>query len=169
MKNSFFKIVLLVIVSSFIACGGNKNEHYNDILKSNKGNIRGLEIGASIETVKALEDTTFLKNEMPDYLYYEYEINMGNSYTATYDFSEENKLYEIEIAAYFDLIEDADNLFVDFSTHFNKKYGRGKFEDDGYTIWTTTNSINGNRVEIAMINDSDSYGFLSIIIRDLDY
>ncbi len=169
MKNSFFKILLFVIVGCFIACGANKTEHYNDILKSDKGNIRGIEIGTSIETVKALEDTEFLKNEMPDYLYYEYEINMGNSYTVTYDFSEENKLYEIEIAAYFDLIEDADKLFVDFSTHFNKKYGKGKIEEDGYTIWTTTNSINGNRVEIAMINDSDSYGFLSIIIRDLDY
>lgn len=169
MKNSLFKIASVVIACCFIACSENKNEHYNDILKSDKGNIRGVEIGASIATVKALEDAKSLKNKMPDYLYYEYEINMGNSYTVTYDFSEDDKLYEIEIAAYYDVIEDADNLFINFSNHFNKKYGKGKIEDDGYTIWTTTNTINGSRVEIAMINDSDSYGFLSIIIRDLDY
>lgn len=169
MKNNLLKISFILTIYLLSACGANQNEHYNDILKTDKGNIRGVEIGTSIEDVKAIEDAAFLKNEMPDYLYYEYEINMGNSYTATYDFSEENKLYEIEIAAYFDVIEDADKLFVDFSNHFNKKYGKGKIEDDGYIIWTTTNSINGNRVEIAMINDSDSYGFLSIIIRDLDY
>lgn len=169
MKKILFKLTFILTICLLFACGGNKNEHYNDILKSDKGNIRGVEIGASIDAVKALEDAAFLKNEMPDYLYYEYEINMGNSYTVTYDFSEENKLYEIEIAVYYDIIEDIDKLFIDFSNHFDKKCGKGKIEDDGYTIWTTTNSINGSRVEIAMINDSDSYGFLSIIIRDLDY
>jgi hypothetical protein len=169
MKKSLFKTILLLVICLIYACGGNQNQHYNTILKSDEGNIRGVEIGAGIEAVKALEDSTFLKNEMPDYLYYEYDINMGNSYTATYDFSEENKLYEIEIAVYFDVIEDANTLFTDFSNHYNKKYGKGKIEEDGYTTWHTANSFNGGRVEIAMINDSETYGFLSVIIRDLDY
>jgi hypothetical protein len=169
MKIIVNKVLLLFCICIIYSCGQNKNPYFDKILKSNKGHLRGVEIGSSIETVKNVEDSVFLKSEMPNYLYYEYEINMGNSYTVTYDFTKENKLYEIELAVYFDVIEDAGTLFTDFSKQFNRKYNVGKKEDDGYTIWHTSGNNNENRVEIAIINDSETYGFTTIIIRDLDY
>jgi hypothetical protein len=138
-------------------------------LKSEKGQLRGATIGSGIEEIKPLEEADFLKESMPDYLHYDYEISMGNSYTVTYDFSDNNELYEIELALFLDVIEDADVLFQNFSDHFNRKYGKGKTEDDGYMVWSTNSSISKNRIDISMINDSQSYGFVTILIRDLDY
>ena len=76
-------------------------------------------------------------------------------------------MYEIELTVFFDDIEDAQTLFLDFEEQFNQQYGKSKKADDGFTIW---NMNNGNiNAEIAMLNDSQAYGYLSIIIRDLDY
>ena len=105
---------------------------------------------------------------MPEYLYYDYNMDMGNSYTISYDFSE-NSLYEIELSAYFDKIEDANNLFVELTKHFTDTYGTGKVADDGYTSWRTKSKKTANGVEIAMINDSQEYGYISILISDLNY
>ena len=138
-------------------------------MKSEEGQLRGVEISTSIDKVKALENYAFLRDEMPDYLHYDIEINMGNSYTVTYDFSEDNELYEIEVAVFLDVIEDASVLFDNFTNHFNKKYGMGKKEEDGYLTWKTNSSISSDRVAISIINYSESYGYITILIRDLDY
>lgn len=169
MKTVLNKIVLLFFVCIIISCGQDKNPFYDVILKSEDGQLRGIEIGLNIEAVKNNEDQKFLKEQMPDYLHYDYEINMGNTYTVTYDFSEKNELYEIEVAVFLDVIEDADILFKSFSDHFNRKYSIGRKEADGYLTWRTKSSISGSRVAISMINDSQSYGYLTILIRDLDY
>ena len=132
MKSILKNILLFLSIGLLVSCWQNKNPYFDTILKTDIGHLRGTEIGTTIEKVKAVENPSFLKSEMPDYLYYEYELNMGNSYTVTYDYSEENKLYEIELAVYFDVIEDAGTLFTDFSNHFNKKYSKGKKEAVGH-------------------------------------
>jgi hypothetical protein len=169
MKNALAKIFFLVACCFLFACGQNKSPFYDEILKSEKGQFRGSEIGTSIQSIRTIEDKQFLKDQMPNYLHYDYEINMGNSYTVTYDFSEENELYEIELAVFLDVIEDADVLFNNFSDHFNRKYSIGRKEDDGYMTWHTNSSISNSRVAVSMINDSEEYGYLTIFIRDLDY
>jgi hypothetical protein len=169
MRISFKKILSLFIICLLFSCGKNKSPFYDEVLKSEQGQIRDIEIGTTIETVKALENEVFLRDKMDDYLHYDYEISMGNTYTATYDFSSENELYEIEIAVFLDVIEDAEMLFQNFSDHFNRKYSVGKTEDDGYITWNTHSKNSNNRVAISMINDSESYGYLTILIRDLDY
>lgn len=149
------------------ACQSGKSDYFEGIKKSDEGHLRGITIGSAIEEVKASEDATFLKEEMPDYLHYDYPISMGNSFTVTYDFSSENKCYEIEQAVFLDKIEDAASLFSDYEAFFTRKYGKGRLADDGFMIWThKTAQLN---IEVAMINDSESYGYLSIFIRDLDY
>lgn len=169
MKSFIHKISILLFICVLYSCDQHKNPYFETIFKTGKGHLRGVEIGSSLKKVKSMEDPKFLKDEMPDYLHYDYTLDMGNSYTVTYDFSQEDQLYGIELAVFFDVIEDANTLFEDFSDHFNKKYGKGKKEEDGYTIWKTkSNQLAGN-VEIAMINDSQTYGYISIIIRDLDY
>ena len=162
------KIILMLIVPSFLfSCGGSNNEHYEIINKSEEGQLRGVSIGMTIEAVKAKEGLRFLKSEKSDYLHYDYPVSMGNSYTVAYDFSEEDKLYEIELTVFFDAIEDAQTLFLDFEEKFNQKYGKGEKADDGFNIWEMRSDALS--VEFAMINDSQAYGYLSIIVRDLDY
>ncbi|OFY86698.1 MAG: hypothetical protein A3K10_09280 [Bacteroidetes bacterium RIFCSPLOWO2_12_FULL_31_6] len=169
MKTSINKTFLILSICFLCSCDHYKSPYFNEILKSEKGNLRGVEIGTSIENVKAAENVKFLKDEMPEYLYYDYQIDMGNGYTVTYDFSENNELYEIEIAIYLDVIPDATILFDDFSSFLNNNYKTGKKEEDGYSTWNTTSTLSGHHVAISMINDSEDYGFITILVRDLDY
>ncbi len=169
MKKLVSKIILILIICSSYSCKNNKSPYFDSILKSENGQFRGVEIGCSIEAVKAIEDSNFLKDQMDDYLHYDYEIDMGNGYTVSYDFSQENELYEIELAVYLDVIEDASVLFNNLQEHYNKKYKIGKKEDDGYMTWHTHSSITENKIAISMINDSEEYGYLTVLIRDLDY
>ncbi len=166
MVRKFQNILILILTISLFSCGGSNNEYYETIRKSEYG-FRGVGIGDGIDHVKHIENEKFLKSSKPDYLHYDYPVSMGNSYTVAYDFSEEDKLYEIELTVFFDAIEDAQTLFLDFEEQFNQQYGKSKKADDGFTIWNmNSDTVN---VEIAMIDDSQAYGYLSIIIRDLDY
>ena len=160
-------IIVAVFAVFLFSCGGSNNEHYKTIQKSEEGHLRGVAVGMSIDVVKSKENNDFLKSEKPDYLHYDYPISMGNSYTVAYDFSEDDKLYEIELTVFFDAIEDAQTLFLDFEEQFNQQYGKGKKADDGFSIWNLRSEAMD--IEIAMINDSQAYGYLSVIIRDLDY
>ena len=164
-KSNFFVLVILLTIFS---CKKSTSPHFDSIVKSEEGIFRGVEIGNTIDEVKASENNTFLVDNMPDYLYYDYKLDMGNSYTISYDFSQ-NNLYEIELSAYFDKIEDANNLFVELTAHFFERYGKGKIATDGYTSWRTKSKETGNTIEIAMINDSQDYGYISILISDLNY
>ena len=163
------KTIYLLCICFLFSCKNNKSPFYDDILKSENGQLRGATIGNTINEIKPLEEDNFLKESMSDYLHYDYEMSMGNSYTVTYDFSEDNELYEIELAVFLDVITDADLLFKNFSDHFNRKYSVGETEEDGYITWHTKSKKSANRVAISMINDSESYGYVTILIRDLDY
>lgn len=165
------KIKYIISISLFIlmiSCEKGNSTYFDSILKTEEGVFRGIQIGNTIEEVKLIENQEFLVDNMSEYLYYDYKLDMGNSYTISYDFSE-NKLYEIEVSIYFDVIEDANNVFTEFSNHFTKKHGEGKVATDGYTSWRTKSRLTGNGVEIAMINDSQEYGYISILISDLNY
>jgi hypothetical protein len=163
-KRSLFTIIILFILS----CQQDKNEYYQPILKNEKGDFRGIDIGNTLEQIKAIENDSFLVDKMDDYLYYDYEISMGNSYTISYDFSPQNKLYEIEITTYLEEVKDAQLLFIDFTRYFNKKYDKKSIAKDGFTTWKTLNKKSDKSIEFAMINKSESYGIILIKIRDLD-
>lgn len=161
------KILVVIFAVFLFSCGGSNNENYKTIQKSEEGHLRGVSIGMTFEEVQSKENPAFLKSKKQDYLHYDYPINMGNSYTVAYDFSEEDKLYETELTVFFDAIEDAQTLFLDFEEQFNQKYGKGERAEDGFSIWKSkSEALN---IEVAMINDSQAYGYLSIIVRDLDY
>jgi hypothetical protein len=164
----FKTILITLIILSFASCSPDKSVYFETILKSDKNHLRGVNISSDITTVKASENSEFLLDDMEEYLHYDYELDMGNSYTVTYDFSE-NSLYAIEMSAYLDKTEDAKVLFTDFSTFFDGKYKKGKLEEDGYTTWYTTLAKTNDDIEFAMKEDSENYGFLSIKIRNLDY
>lgn len=161
-------IVICFLTLGVWSCTSDRSPYFETLLKSETGIFRGASISSSLEKVKSLENDDFLIDEMPDYLYYDYPLDMGNSYTVAYDFSE-NQLYEIEMAIYFDVIEDADKVFAQFTKHFTKKYKKGKSEANNYTVWKTKSEKNNHNVEIALVNDSKEYGYISVLISDLDY
>lgn len=158
-------IIILVTVITY-SCTEDKGVYFEKILNSKTKHLRGAKVGDNIDHVKSLEEAKFILDDMEDYLHYDYELDMGNSYTVTYDFSE-NSLYETEISVYFDKIDDAKILSQDFLNFFNEKYGKGDLELDGYMNWTTTSSE--KNIEFALKEDSEKYGFVSIKMRDLDY
>ena len=165
LKKSF----LFLIISCFIfACQQDKSEDYLSILKTEKGDFRGASIGNTIQQIKALENDSFLIDKMDDYLYYDYEINMGNSYTVSYDFSPKDELYEIEVTTYLDKIEDAHTLFTNFALYFDEKYGEKLIANDGFTTWKTPLKKQPKHIEFAMIDKSETYGIIIIKISDLD-
>ena len=168
-KPTLNKLFLFFFITFLISCDQNKSPFYDEILKSEAGQLRGVEINSTIKALKKIENDQFLKDQMPNYLHYDYEISMGNTYTVTYDFSEDNELYEIEVAVFLDVIEDVEVLFNNFSDFFNRKYSIGRKEDDGYLTWQTKSTISNSRVTISMINDSEAYGYLTILVRNLDY
>lgn len=158
---------LTVFILFLIACGSNKSDYFEAINSNDFGHYRGVEIGMKINEVKAIEDENFLKDEMPTYLHYDVSLDMGNSYTVSYDFSSEDELYEIEMNSFFDIIDDAQKLMDDFKEFFHEKYGDESVSEDGYLIWKINNS--GKDVEFAMKNESEEYGILVLKIRDLEY
>lgn len=166
--NKFISIALLLLI--FGCTSKKKSPLFNEIIKSEKGHFRGVELGAKIEDVRLAENPDFLLDNMPQYLHYDYEISMGNSYTVTYDFMEEI-LYEIEVAVYFDLDDDAKKLMQEYVDYFNQKHGNNKREEDGFLTWKTTSNLNKHKAEIALKEDSEKcgYGCLTIIVRDMDF
>lgn len=165
------KIIPLLLLLLIIGCTSKKRTPlFQEIIKTEEGHFRGIELGTGLEIVKNIENQAFLLDDMPQYLHYDVEINMGNSYTVTYDFTEE-QLYEIEVAAYFDLVDDAKKLSQEFTAFFSDKYGKGNPEDDGFMVWKTTSTINNHNVEIALKEDSEKcgYGCFTILVRDADF
>ena len=161
MKKTAIIIMILAVIS---ACTTKRSDFFKAINKTEKEHIRGVEIGADITTVKAVEDNAFLIDNQPQYLHYDYDISMGNSYTVTYDFYEK-ELYEIEIAAYFDLQEDAKKVAQEFTEFYNDNYGKNKLEQDGFTTWKTTSSITKKPVEVALKEDSEKHGYGYFVIK----
>ncbi len=166
--NKIIPVALFLLI--FGCTSKKKSSLFNEIIKSEKGHFRGVELGAKIDAVRLLESPDFLLDDMPQYLHYDYEISMGNSYTVTYDFTEEI-LYEIEVAAYFDVVDDAKKLMQEYVDYFNGKLGNNKKEEDGFITWKTTSNLNKHKVEVAIKEDSEKcgYGCLTIIVRDIDF
>ena len=55
MKTLFTKTILLLSICFLFACKNNKSPFYDDVLKSEEGQLRGAQIGSSIEQIKTLE------------------------------------------------------------------------------------------------------------------
>ena len=162
-----YTCITILFLFFFSACQYEESPYFKTILKNEIGDFRGAHIGENINTIKALEDARFLWDKSYDYLHYDYAISMGNSYTITYDFSQQDELYEIEATVYLDDINDASLLFENFNSYFDKKYGNNTKTEDGFTTWNVKNAH--HHLEFALKNDSVSYTIITIIIRDLDY
>jgi hypothetical protein len=169
MKLISIQTITILGICLLSSCNYNKSPFYDELFTSETGHLRGANIGAKIEAIHPLENDSFLIESTPNYLHYEYEMSKGNSYTIRYHFSDNNELYAIEMAVFLAKKEDVGLLYKKFSTHFNRKYSIGNTKEKGYITWQTQTITPIRRVAIALINDSDSYGYLTLLITDLDY
>jgi hypothetical protein len=168
MKN--LSLIISSICLCFIcSCQQTESPFYEEVLKSEKGQFRGVSIGETLATIKSVEKDSFITEKTSEQLRYTYEMNPENYYTLSYNFSSDDELYAIELAVFLEEVADADLLFKKLSTHFNRKYSLGKTKDEGYITWQSNSSRSGNRSAISMLNDSESYGYLTVLIMDLDY
>jgi len=157
----------LVITVGFALYYINRQQdlYFNTILKSTTSNLRDVKIGSSPSEVKTKEDSSYLLDDMEDYLHYDYKLDTSNSYTVSYDFSE-NMLYEVEISIYLNEIKDAKILFNSFVEFFNQSHGKHILSEDKYFTWT---SSSGSPKEYLLKEESLQYGFVSIKVRDLNF
>jgi len=161
---NILQICTIIIIATIFSCGNNNSSFFSTIVKSNQKNFTGNSIGKTIHQVKLEEDSTFLLDDLEGYLLYDYAIDSANSYTVTYDFTQ-NSLYAIEVSVYLEKIKDAKLLYQEFKKYFTQKYGKGKLADDKYMVWKKYSPKQGE-IEFAMKEDSEEYGFLSIKISN---
>lgn len=165
--NKFLPFIFALL---FLAsCNTNEDyttEAYTKITNGDDGHFRGVMIGMTMEEVKKAEDKSGLKDDEESFLYYDFPLKGEDSYTVSYDFYE-GDLYEIEMNAYLDTKETAKKVFKKLKKNFSKKYGESYVDGAGYTIWSA-DAENGNEVEIALIEDSEAYGYIQLLISDLD-
>lgn len=166
MTNKYYLFATLLVL--LFSCKQVNNRYYLSILKNETGDFRGVNIGSTLAQIKAQENDTFLTNKTDNHLFYDYEINMGNSFTIAYDFTNQNKLKNIKITTYLDDVNEAQVVFENFKKHFNKKYTTKQAIKDGKHTWNNISENHNKNIEFSMINKSESYGVLIINIRKLD-
>jgi hypothetical protein len=163
MKIIPLKSLHLLCLCFLLSCTNNKSPFYEQLVKSEKGQLRGA-TGATRKAIQSLENNQFLTKNSNKALQYEHEMSKENSYTIRYHFSDHNELYAIELAVFLTHKGDVELLYQNFSTHFNRKYSRGKTIEEGYITWQTHSNISSNRVAIVMINDSELHGYMTLLI-----
>jgi hypothetical protein len=171
LKNKSVLIISIVVATLISACSNVKDldEYSPDLEKlavSTDGVFRGVEMGMSLDEVKAKESAA-LSDESTDYLYYDATLNESDYFTINYYFSEKG-LYEITIDVYQDVTANALSLRNALETYLNDKYGKSKSKDD-YLIWET-DAKKFNKVEISLFGEEreEGGGFISISIIAYD-
>lgn len=154
------------------ACSGGgdsaeKSPLLQKVTHSDDGAFRGVDLGMNVDEVKKAEDASGLKDDEEDYLYYDFELGEEESFTVAYTFYD-GALYSIELETYLDKPQQAADLFKDLKGYFDGKYGEGTLADDGFTVWKGK-APNGHNMEIAMMDDSEKYGYVEVLVTDQDY
>lgn len=111
----------------FAACNNNTKpfnkygKAFIEIVKTDKGFFRGVELSDRLIDVKTLEKVE-PKDQDSNYLYYEFKNEVGNLYSIEYNFSD-NGISEIRVDAFYPDQIDAHLLFEDLRSYFIEKYG----------------------------------------------
>ncbi|MGD1844634.1 MAG: hypothetical protein ACFB10_04495 [Salibacteraceae bacterium] len=136
------------------------------ILGASGGEFRGMSMGMTADQVKARESGTPM-DEDEDYLYYDYRLNLTDSYTLTYSFDRKG-LYEIQVDAYFeDSKEDASVLSALLLNHLSQLHGQPEEQPDGQNTWTLK-SPHSDEMELSLKNESGLFpvGKVSVAVYD---
>ncbi|HET6244451.1 MAG: hypothetical protein H0V01_06900 [Bacteroidetes bacterium] len=171
-KKIIIRLFSVILFAGISSCNQTSDlseygETFEKIILSKDGSFRSINIGESIEAVKAKE-TGNLVEEDTDYLHYDVELNKTDYYNITYYF-DGSGLYETMFDATFDKKSSAEELFKNFSAFYSNQYGEPKNEE-GFHIWETSSAAS-KKIEIALSNNSGGTenGYISLIISNYDY
>ncbi len=172
------KYLLLGFIAVFIvmlaACS--KQIELEEIIKTEEGHFRGINIDDSPEKVLSMENSTKLADHSRSNTYLYYDIPMkkkgntknANSFTLAYNFEDE-KLYEIQVDIYLENEGDCQHIYEGLVDLFSRKYGPST-QDEDYLVWNTRLD-DGDNISYELVDESSEYksGKLSLTIFNVDY
>ncbi len=135
----------------------------DEVVKTEKGMLRGIDLGANLEEIKKAE-SAHISEESPDYLFYEFPVDSTNNYTIAYTL-ENNSLNEIRADIYVTNDTIAKTLCESFISYFSKRYKEPQKENN--VLWSWLTLYNNTSVRIELMDESADYhhvGKLSLII-----
>lgn len=166
----------LVVVFVVLLSACSKRMELKEIIKTEQGHFRGINIDDSPEKVLSIEDSTKLadRNRVNSYLYYDIPMKKkgttknANSFTIAYNFEDE-KLYEIQVDIYIEDQSDCEHIYEGLIDLFERKYGPHT-KDEDYLVWNTRTS-EGDNISYELVDESSQYksGKLSLTIFNVDY
>lgn len=103
------------------------------LAKDSIGVYRGAEFGDEEETIRLMENDTFLVFDSPALLKYEYALPGGRKHGLSYTFKK-NGLSSLTVDLFLVNPYEADNLMTEFRQWFRKKYG-DEINEMGVMVW----------------------------------
>lgn len=164
---SFFRfIVTLLIVGAIFSCNNNTpeptNNYYGQIIKNDKGIVRGVNLNDKIELIKAQENGEAIIAETATIIEYEYPLDNGGTYVVAYNFDGDG-CFEIDIDTYFNTEAPAQEVLNIMKTYFDKKFKQAE-QDEGLYIWK--NEDKSTTIELDYLNQADGEIMLTIFANE---
>ena len=158
---SFF-LLFLILFSCGDGTPKEKSKLYDQLIKTEKGIVRGVKINDNINQIKKQEKGKFLIDESVNYLEYEYEINEEAFIVVAYHFDGKG-CSEINIDTYFETEEQAKETLSLYQQHFTKKYGKPEITDDLYLWYDSKKTMS---IEVDFIDKEDGEIMLTIYANE---
>jgi hypothetical protein len=112
----------------------NYSIHFKNIIKSQAGTFRGVNLGTPISEVKKLEDTAQIVEETNDHIDYMLTLPHLENADLRYDLKDA-KVSEIELNIYPKDENSQDSLFTEFDSYFTQKFGNAVTSDTASKSW----------------------------------
>ncbi len=156
-----YVLILLLVLSS---CWGGKEEGktlFSRIQGAEKGDIRGVSLGMSLDEVKEVEAKEHLYSSSSNELQYKVPLadrkGKSRGHVVVFYSFDEYGLFEVHIDVHPDREKTAAELFDRFSDHFDQRYGKSSEGEYGYMTWLTSSQA-GHEVEVSLINATENRG-----------
>lgn len=135
-----------------------------EVLKSDTGLFRGVQLGMKPEDVLKLIGKTHLTEQQPDYLFYEDSLPGKAGFTYEFSFSTEG-LYEMHVDIYGRDSSNAQSMTKRFENYYTKKFGEPDYFND-LLIWYVKNGKREAQLELSDQSDEYAYGKIAISVYD---
>ncbi|MCB0820595.1 MAG: hypothetical protein KDC13_08225, partial [Bacteroidetes bacterium] len=156
MKTLRFSVLLILV---FVAsCQSNLQQHgelFSEVMLTEKGLFRGVQLGEERAKVLAAEQNTPAE-EGEHFLIYSGKSGTTGDWSIRYGF-EDNLVYDILFDAEFADTSEGLGLLRGFRSYFNDRYGL-YIKEGGYLVWKGNPADNADAV-IEMIDESEFTDF----------
>ena len=166
MLKKIYTPILLVFLGLFLFSCENKTPidagvFYKDLIKTDIGIIRGVNINDKSKHIKKQEKKKALITETASFIEYEYQLENG-TYIVVYHVDSKG-CSEINIDTYFNTPEKTQEVITTYQIYFDKKYGKAIIGDSLYKWSNADNSIS---VELDYMHQEDGEIMLTIYAKD---